>query len=316
METLLVPAEPMPPARPSHLRAALLAVLVTLLWSSSWVLIKLGLRAEMPALTFAGLRYCLAFACLLPFVLARPAHRAALHNLPRGQWWQLAALGVVYYGVTQGAQFVGLAFLPAAALTLLLNFTPVIIALFSGLVTREPATRLQWLGIVLAAGGGLVYFLPLTDAAYPAVGLLVALVGLLANAGSTLLGRRVNVGSGLAPIVVSTVSMGIGGLLLMASGVWLQGLGQIGPTEWLIVGWLAVVNTAVAFTWWNRSQQTLSAVESGLINNLMLPQIALLAWIFLAEPLSPRQFGGILIVAAGTVVVQLGQLRSRRKSPV
>jgi hypothetical protein len=37
--------------------AILQAVFVTILWASSWVLIKFGLRAHLPALTFAGLRY-------------------------------------------------------------------------------------------------------------------------------------------------------------------------------------------------------------------------------------------------------------------
>lgn len=45
-----------------HTRAVLQALLVTFLWSTSWVLIKIGL-ADIPALTFAGLRYVLAFWC-------------------------------------------------------------------------------------------------------------------------------------------------------------------------------------------------------------------------------------------------------------
>ncbi|HXV99759.1 MAG TPA: EamA family transporter, partial [Anaerolineae bacterium] len=54
----------------AHLKTILQALLVTFLWSTSWVLIKFGLR-DIPALTFAGLRYSLAFLCLLPFVLSR-----------------------------------------------------------------------------------------------------------------------------------------------------------------------------------------------------------------------------------------------------
>ncbi len=39
----------------------LAAILVTVLWSSSWVLIRIGLDDEsLPPLTFAGLRYGLA----------------------------------------------------------------------------------------------------------------------------------------------------------------------------------------------------------------------------------------------------------------
>src|SRR5574341_2676752 len=99
------------PTNPSaRLRAIFQALFVTFLWATSWVLIKIGLR-DMPALTFAGLRYGLAFLCLLPFVL-RPAHLATLRGLSQQQWGRLILLGLLFYAVTQGAQFVGLAYLP------------------------------------------------------------------------------------------------------------------------------------------------------------------------------------------------------------
>ena len=46
--------------RSPRLRAILQALLVTTLWSTSWVLVKIGLE-DIPAVTFAGLRYFLAF---------------------------------------------------------------------------------------------------------------------------------------------------------------------------------------------------------------------------------------------------------------
>lgn len=55
----------------AHGRAVLLALAVTVLWSTSWVLIKIALPS-IPALTFAGLRYALAWICLAAVALARP----------------------------------------------------------------------------------------------------------------------------------------------------------------------------------------------------------------------------------------------------
>ncbi len=130
-------------------------------------------------------------------------------------------------------------------------------------------------------------------------------MGVLANSASSLLGRRVNLSSGLTPLTITTVSMGVGGLLLLAAGVAVQGAGTLGLKQWVIIGWLAVVNTAVAFTLWNNTLRTLTAVESSLLNSSMLPQIAVLAWLFLGEALSPRQIAGLLLVAAGVLVVQL-----------
>ena len=54
----------------SNLKAVLLAILVTFLWSTSFIIIKWGL-AEIPPLTFAGLRYFIAFLCLLPSAFSK-----------------------------------------------------------------------------------------------------------------------------------------------------------------------------------------------------------------------------------------------------
>jgi len=293
------------PTARAHLTAVLQALFVAFLWSTSWVLIKIGLKASLPPVTFAGLRYALAFVCLAPLVIANPAHRAALRGFSRGVWARLALLGVIYYAVTMGAQYVGLAYLPSATVTVLLNFTPVLIALSGGWLNSERPTRLQWSGILLSAAGAVIYFLPLQIPAGQIVGLAAALIGLLANAASSVMGRQINHQSGLPPLLVTFTSMGVGGALLLGVGAATQGFGPLDLTQWLIIAWLALVNTAFAFTLWNHTLRTLTAVESSIINGTMLPQIAILAWVFLGEPLSARQIGGILLVAAGTRLVQV-----------
>ena len=293
--------------REGHLQAVLLALLVTFLWSSSWVLIKIGLRHSLSPIAFAGLRYSLAFLVLLPLVVFSPERRAALRNLPSRVWGLLVALGLVFYALTQGAQFVGLAYLPAATLSLMLNCTPILVALMAVLYGSERPSPLQWAGIAVSLCGVLVFFFPLSIPEAQMAGLLVAMAGVLANAGSSLLGRHVNSRSGLSPLVVTTVSMGVGGAILLVSGLSGQDLGALEPGQWLIILWLAVVNTALAFTLWNRSLRTLTAVESSLINGLMLPQIALLAWIFLDEALDCRQIAGLLLVGLGVMVVNLNR---------
>src|SRR5919106_5505468 len=145
--------------RPSQQAIAVLqAIFVTVLWASSWVLIKLGLRASLPALTFAGLRYVLAFVCLIPFVLLNPASRAALQSLSRKDWGMLTLLGIVYYTLTQGSQFLSLAYLPAATVSLLLNLTPLMAGFFGIVFLREHPSQRQWFGIILTVIGVALYF--------------------------------------------------------------------------------------------------------------------------------------------------------------
>jgi drug/metabolite transporter (DMT)-like permease len=99
--------------------------------------------------------------------------------------------------------------------------------------------------------------------------------------------------------------MGIGAPPLLLAGIAGQGLPALNAQGIAILAWLAVVNTALAFTLWNRTQRTLSAVESSVINNTMLIQIAILAWVFLGERLSTREIAGLLLAGAGSLIVQI-----------
>ncbi len=205
-------ASPAPPARPGgHPAAIAQAVFVTFLWSTSWVLIKLGLRDDLPALTFAGLRYTLAFVCLAPFVLADRRLQAGLCGLAPRRWAELALLGTVYYTFTQGAQFLSLVFLPAAMVGLLLSLTPILVGGLGILLLGERPTGRQWSGLVLCVAGVALYFAPAAMPAARAVGIVVAFVCLLANAGGAVLGRTVNRRAHLPALAVTFVSMGIGG---------------------------------------------------------------------------------------------------------
>ena len=293
----------------SHIAPVLQALFVTFLWSSSWVLIKLGLE-EIPALTFAGLRYSLAFLILAPFVLGIGELRKSLIDLSTDGWLRLVALGLLFYTLTQGAQFVGLVYLPAVAVSLFLSFTPALVALMGIPLLGETPTPLQWGGMLVYLLGAMVYLLPV-EIPLAVAGLAAAVIGLVANAGSSVLGRFVNRDENLHPLVVTVVSMGVGAAALMVVGLASQGLPQLSGRSWGIVVWLAVVNTALAFTLWNHTLRRLTAVESSLINNTMLIQIALLAWVFLDESLSPKGIGGILLAASGVLVVQL----ARPKAP-
>jgi drug/metabolite transporter (DMT)-like permease len=292
----------------SHTGATVQALLVTFLWSTSWVLIKLGL-IEIPALTFAGLRYGIAFLCLLVYMLAA-RQTSPVKSLTKRQWGLLFLFGITFFAIVQGVQFFGLAYLPAATISLILNFTSLMVALMGLLWLSEQPGWLGWLGIVLSVSGALVYFYPVGFPASQLMALLIVVFGMFVNAFSGVLGRYINHNEGIPALTVTTVSMGVGSALLLAGGIVLQGMPHISTRGWLIIGWLAVVNTAFAFTLWNFTLRTLEAMESSVINSSMLIQVALLAWIFLGESLSVKEWIGLLLAGFGVLLVQL---RSTRK---
>jgi len=99
--------------------------------------------------------------------------------------------------------------------------------------------------------------------------------------------------------------MGIGSIILLVNGIIIQGLPPISSQNILYLLWLAVINTAVAFTIWNLTLRILTAMESSIINGTMLIQIAVLAWIFLGEEISLLEGIGMLIASAGALLVHI-----------
>ena len=201
--------------------------------------------------------------------------------------------------------FLALAYLPAVTVNLLWSFSTVAVALLGILWLAERPSGFQWLGIALAALGAIVYFYPAALRQEHMVGIVASAIGILANAGAAILGRRINRAREIHPIVVTAVSMGVGSIALLMIGVLLQGFPVITGKGWAIIAWLAIVNTAFAFTLWNYTLRTLSATESSIINGTMMIWIPILAVVFLDETVSTKELLGLLAAALGTLIVQL-----------
>ncbi len=289
--------------RDPHTTAVLQALFVTFLWSTSVILVKIGLE-DIPALTFAGMRYFLAFLVLLPFFFFSD-RKKALRDWGRREWLSLIALGILYYTITQGTMFLALAYLPAVNVSLLLNGTAVVVVVLSIFLLRENPSRLQFIGMLIFFAGVALFFFPFRFPAGQTIGYLIAGIHLLATSLSSILGRYINRQRRIDPLTVTTISMGIGASLLLGIGLAVEPAPKMDLNNWFIVIFLAVINTAVAFTLWNKTLQTLSATESTIINNTMLFQIAILAWLFLDESLTPMQIAGLLVAFLGALTVQM-----------
>ncbi len=267
------------------------------------MLIKIGLR-DIPPLVFAGLRYFLAFVCLAGFLLLSKS-RGQLTSLPRPMWGRLITLGLLLYAITQGAAFVVLSYLPAVTVNLLWSFSTVVITLLGIIWLSEKPTALQWAGILLALIGAAVYFYPAMIPQAPVIAIVLAILGILANAVAAIIGRDINRLREYPVLHVTVVSMGAGATALLAAGLLVDGMPAINLEGWAIIAWLAVVNTAFAFTLWNHTMRTLTALELSIIAGTMMIWIPILAVLFLGETITGLQLVGLLLGGLGVLIVQL-----------
>jgi drug/metabolite transporter (DMT)-like permease len=223
----------------------------------------------------------------------------------RNEWLRLILLGILLYAGTQGAVFVALDYLPAVTVNLLWSFSSAVIAILGITFLSERPSFFQWAGMLLTISGAVIYFYPAEIPVNQTVGFIVAVLGILSNAASSILGRDINRLSTRSPLVVTVISMGAGSVILLGAGISIEGAPALSLQSWTIIIWLALVNTAFAFTLWNHTLRTLTAMQSSIINGTMLVWVAIFAVIFLGETLTPRELIGLVATGIGTIVVQL-----------
>ncbi len=297
--------------------AVIIGVVVTFLWATSVVLIRIGVSDEdTEPIGFAGTRFALAAMLLLP--LALPGIRAAPTWRGSRRWLSgVAVYGLLLFGAAQVGFYVALGELEASTVGLFMGLAPVVTAVVALRNRRERASRLQAGGMVVLIAGMVVYFgleAPSSDAT---AGLLAAASIPIVVGGAAVLGRRVAVESTSygGPASMTAIAMLVGAAMTLLLALLIEGIPSFDATTWLLIVWLAVINTALTYTLWAQSQRSLRAVESSVLGDLTVVQVALLGWVVLGEGLHLAQIVGIVLVLAGVVVVQIAPgLRARSRS--
>jgi drug/metabolite transporter (DMT)-like permease len=284
---------------------SLYAALVVI-WSSTWVVIKIGLE-DVPPLLGAGVRFAIAGAGLLiaARALKRPLRTDAVLATTLAALPFAAAYGLIYWG----EQYV-----PSGLAAVLFGVMPLYSATIASLaLADEPLHARLLAGIAVAIGGLALAFgesLALGDAEWALVAAIACALAPLASAvGNVAIKRR---GAALDAVVLNGWAMLGGGLLLLAASA---------PTEdWASAAWtgqalgsiayLAAVGSALTFVTLTILLRELPAVTVSYIT-LLLPFGALAFGAALYdERVTAAAVGGALLVASGLAVAQWPRRRA------
>ncbi len=283
----------------SGVSSLLEAYVDTLLWSSSYLLVKIGLT-EVSPLTLVSLRYVVASAILLPMAVIQ----GEMGLLRVGNLLKLVVLGLSGYARAQGLQCLGLFYLPAVSVTFILSFTPVIVLVLGTVFLWEKPTKLQLSGIGIVLLGAYLFFdAPLSGGGL--IGLPITLLSGIGWAVYLVLGRRLFIEKKVKPLGFTSATMGLGTIVIAVTAYSVERLPSVSLQGWAIILWLGVVNTAFAFFLWNHALQRLEAFRIAVLQNTMLIQIAILSWLFLGERMTAMKILPIALVFLGVLIVQL-----------
>jgi drug/metabolite transporter (DMT)-like permease len=276
------------------------SILATLIWASSFIIAKVGLNAQIGALTMGGLRYTLAGLLLLPLLFGGVQ---SIQRLSPRLWGQLLLIGLLAHGIGNGALFWALNFLSPTTLTFLSCFLPVFILVLGIVQLRELPTSIQLAGLVVTLLGSLLFF---SFAMGPGewLGLAIALIGLLSFSYSTVLGRAIARERQTSIAALTGLPLLFGGAPLLIVALLGEGVPVITTTALWVVATLTVLNTVVAYWLYNHSMQVLTAFETNIFLNLSPLGTAVLDWWLFGARLTPVQVVGMLVVILGVTLVQ------------
>ena len=285
--------------------------LLVLIWSSTWVGIKIGLE-DSPPLLGAGVRFALAGAVLL--VVAALGRRSL-----RTDWVLAGVLALAPFAFAYGLVYWGEQYVPSGLAAVLFGVLPLYTALLGAVLL--PDEPLRWpllLGVMIAIGGlGLAFLesVELGAAEKAAIGATaLALSPLGAAVGGIAQKLRA---AELDAVVLNGWAMLWGGLLLLV----VSALGEDwGDFVWSAesVGsilYLALFGSAITFVTLTVLLRHISAMAVAFLA-MLLPFGALIFGAALYdESITVRALAGAVLVAAGLLVAQSSR-RRREEAPI
>jgi drug/metabolite transporter (DMT)-like permease len=274
--------------------------LLVLIWSSTWVSIKIGL-VDVPPLLSAGVRFAVAGAGLLALAVV-------LGRRLKTDWLLAALLGLLPFAGAYGLIYWGEQYVPSGLAAVLFGVMPLYSATIASVALADEPLRARLVaGIAVAIGGLALAFgesLALGKAERALLAAMACAIAPLAAAiGNVATKRRAR---RLDPIALNGWGMlGGGALLLATSGtaedwsaaVWTgQAVGSI--------AYLAVIGSAVPFVTLTILLRELPAVTVSYIT-LLLPFGALAFGAALYdERITLVALGGATLVASGLLIAQ------------
>jgi len=136
------------------MKARIVWLILCCIWGSTWLFIKVGL-ADLPPITFAGIRFVIAFLILASLVIARRARWPRT----RAEWTLIAVSGALQFGLNYGLVFWGEQHISSGLAAVLQSTFPAFGFVIAHVyLPRERITTARVFGVLLGVLGVAVIF--------------------------------------------------------------------------------------------------------------------------------------------------------------
>lgn len=289
-------------------------ILTTVLWASSLIFAKI-IFAEVGPIVFVALRYTLATPFL--FLLAFQRRGKQITGLVRKNWRILLLTGLSGPFISQVLQYIGLEMTTASDALLLLNLTPVFAVILAAPLLDERITLDKFTGLVIATLGATL----IVVSASPETSLLSLerVFGDLIVIISTFFFAVNGVAGKKAVTSTNTVSTTLYSTFFSVPFIWITAawlddvsvLLRMSYTAWMVILWVAVVNTVIGFMLYYESMKYIEASRVQILLNLIGVWGVVMSILVLNEVVVVLQIVGGVLTIVGVIVAQIAQIRHK-----
>ena len=290
--------------KPSRFAAFSMLTVAVAFWGASYPVTRYALRF-IPPFTLGYARFAAAALLLAAFV--RPAAAP-----PRGERAALLALGFTGSFLFVGLMNLGMRATTGVAGSLLSATPPVLTALLAAAFLGEPLRRGRVAGLAAGIAGVVLVARAPGGGASPAAdfvrGNAIILLSQVCWASYTMLGRRFALRCAGDTAAFWTTAVGALLLLPLSCLELLRGAAIVVTAGGaLALLYLSVLNTALAYLFWNRALRTVGASTAAGFQYLQPLSGAFVSIAFLGERLSPPLVAGAALILAGVWFVLRGE---------
>jgi drug/metabolite transporter (DMT)-like permease len=279
-------------------RGAIYGITAAAIWGGMYVVSDVVLEV-IPPFTLLLMRLLLGLLALLPLFM-----RSNLTLPVSSARWRILAVGVIGFGISLGAQFVGTDYSTAINGSLITSASPAFIVIFAVLILRERLTKQRILAVIVATIGVIIILDP-AQADFGAetfVGDIALVIAALTWGLYSVLVRKVTHDEQVDTLLM-TIGAFIGGLLLIipASAIELTQT-EIGDIDFgIVIGvlYLGIISTAVAMWLWNRAFALVDASVASLFFFAQPFTGVLLSVLFLSQPMTANLWIGAIFIVSG-----------------
>lgn len=252
-------------------------LVLCLVWSSTWLAIKVGLR-DLPPISFVWIRFVIAIAVLVAVSLGR----TRLLPSRRNDYWILAVTGILMFAINYALLFWGELHVSSGLAAVLQTTIPIFGMLFAHWLLPDEPLRLQKvIGALIALGGVVLICARLLDfngvlAFWGGVGISLGAAG--AAFSNVLLKRHA---IQLAPAMLAAWQMILGTAPLIPLGLIVDG--NPARFHWSTMSifcllYLAIIGSALTFLllYWLLPRMTVTNLQT--ISLITPPGAVMLGW--------------------------------------